>query len=57
MCALGDIYDALTAERSYKKGMSIFDALLLMTKQMNHHFEEELFNRFILLFTEEAQKA
>lgn len=57
MCALGDIYDALTAERSYKKGMSIFDALLLMKKQMSHHFEEELFNRFILLFTEEAQKA
>ena len=56
MCALGDIYDALTSERSYKKGMSIFDALLLMKKQMSHHFDEKLFNSFILLFTEDAKK-
>ncbi len=56
MCALGDIYDALTSERSYKKGMSIFDALLLMKKQMSHHFDDEIFKRFILLFAEEARK-
>lgn len=57
ICALGDIYDALTSERSYKKGMSPFEALYLMKDKMKHHFDGKLFQDFILLFAEESQKA
>lgn len=56
ICALGDIYDALTAERSYKQGMSPFEALHLMQNKMKGHFDEKLFNDFILLFAEESKK-
>lgn len=56
ICALGDIYDALTAERSYKKGMTPFDALMLMKGKMQSHFDEKLFEKFIQLFAEESMK-
>lgn len=50
ICGIADVFDALTAERSYKKAMPTFDALKLMKKQMISHFDEELFNSFIRLF-------
>lgn len=56
ICALGDIYDALTAERSYKQGMTPFEALYLMKSKMQGHFDEKLFKDFILLFAEESKK-
>lgn len=56
ICALGDIYDALTAERSYKQGMTPFEALYLMKHKMQGHFDEKLFNGFLLLFAEESKK-
>lgn len=52
ICALADIYDALTAKRSYKDGMSSFNALLLMKQKMSHHFDAKLLNAFIKLFCE-----
>ena len=54
ICALADIYDALTAERSYKKGMTPFESLKLMKDKMRHHFDEKLFKSFIQLFVESA---
>lgn len=54
ICALADIYDALTAERSYKKGMTVFEALKLMKDKMCHHFDEKIFNSFIQLFIKES---
>lgn len=54
ICALADIYDALTAERSYKKGMTVFEALKLMKDKMSHHFDEKLFKQFIQLFVKES---
>ncbi len=50
MCCIADIFDALTAERSYKKAMSPFDALKLMKGEMAYHFDRELFESFVLLF-------
>lgn len=50
LCALADIYDALTAERSYKKGMTTFEALTIMKDQMNQHFEERLIKGMLGLF-------
>lgn len=50
ICAIADIFDALTAERSYKKSMSKFDALKLMKNKMINNFDRKLFESFVLLF-------
>lgn len=50
ICGIADVFDALTAERSYKKAMSTFDALKLMKEQMISHFDKELFGSFVRLF-------
>ncbi len=49
ICALADVYDALTAERSYKKALSPFSALDLMRRQMLSHFRKDLFDKFVLM--------
>ena len=50
ICAIADVYDALTTERPYKEKMKVFDALKLMREEMIHHFQKDLFERFVLLF-------
>lgn len=50
ICCLADIFDALTAERSYKESMSKFDALKLMRDEMQNFFSKDLLEPFILLF-------
>lgn len=50
ICAIADVFDALTAERSYKKAMVTFDALRLMKDKMFNHFDRELFTSFVKLF-------
>ncbi|MBF0537557.1 MAG: HD-GYP domain-containing protein [Nitrospirae bacterium] len=48
---IADVYDALTAQRSYKPAMTPYDALKLMKEQMINHFHKELFEKFVLLFS------
>jgi len=50
ICCIADVFDALTAERSYKKAMKPFDALTLMRDKMNNHFDKQLFGTFVRLF-------
>jgi HD-GYP domain-containing protein (c-di-GMP phosphodiesterase class II) len=50
ICCIADVYDALTAERSYKKKLEPFEALQLMKEQMLSHFHRDLFDRFVHLF-------
>jgi len=50
ICAIADVYDALTSERPYKRKMSPFDALKLMSEEMMNHFQKELFEQFVKLF-------
>ena len=52
ICCIADVYDALTAERSYKQRLNTFDALKLMKEQLLNHFHRELFEKFVLLFTQ-----
>ncbi|MDW7547403.1 HD-GYP domain-containing protein [Pseudoalteromonas sp. SCSIO 43201] len=47
MAAIIDVYDALTAERVYKEGMTPIRAFKLMREGCPHHFDEVLLNRFI----------
>ena len=50
ICAIADVYDALTAERSYKKAMTSFDALRLMKDKMIDRFDKKLFASFVKIF-------
>ncbi len=50
ICCVADVFDALTAERSYKKGMPTFKALKIMKEEMIGHFHKEIFENFVLLF-------
>ncbi len=52
ICCIADVFDALTAERSYKKSLSRFDAMQLMRDQMLDHFHHEVFDKFVLLFSD-----
>ncbi|MBN2279610.1 MAG: HD-GYP domain-containing protein [Candidatus Marinimicrobia bacterium] len=50
ICAIADIFDAFTSNRPYRKPLSAFDALKKMKEEMMEHFQEEIFNQFVLLF-------
>jgi HD-GYP domain-containing protein (c-di-GMP phosphodiesterase class II) len=50
ICAIADVYNALTTDRPYRKKMNPFDALKLMRDEMLHHFQKDLFEQFVLLF-------
>ncbi|MDQ5985471.1 MAG: Cyclic di-GMP phosphodiesterase [Syntrophus sp. SKADARSKE-3] len=51
ICAIADIFDALTSKRPYKNQMPSFVALKLMRDEMvPHHIHKELFEKFIPLF-------
>lgn len=49
ICCIADVFDALTAERSYKQALSPFDALMLMKNQMADHFDKKMFSQFVNL--------
>lgn len=50
ICCIADVFDALTAKRSYKPSLSPFEALKIMKEQMLGHFSEKIFQNFVLLF-------
>ncbi len=50
ICALADVYDALTSMRSYKKKVTPFEALKIMKDEMIGHFNKDLFENFVLMF-------
>lgn len=52
ICAIADVYEALTAERPYKLPMKPYDALVMMKTKMSNHFQKDIFDRFVLLFTD-----
>ena len=51
ICALCDVFDALTTKRPYKNALSTFEALKLMKNENPKHFDQDLLNQFILLFS------
>jgi len=51
ICALADVYEALTSTRPYKKKLTTFEALRVMRDEMISHFNRNLFEKFVLLFT------
>ncbi|MCL6415312.1 DUF3391 domain-containing protein [Aestuariirhabdus sp. Z084] len=49
ICCMADVFDALTAERSYKQAMTPYEALVLMRDKMADHFDKDLFEKFVHL--------
>jgi len=50
ICAIADVFDALTTNRAYRDAMSSFDALNIMKSEMHDHFFKEYFDIFVMLF-------
>lgn len=46
---LCDAFDALTTEKTYRSKYSSFDAIMLIHKEMTHHFDSSLVKTFIRL--------
>ena len=47
MCAIADIFDALTTQRSYKSAMESFPTLQFMQREMQGELDPEFFRAFI----------
>lgn len=50
ICAIADVFDALTTDRVYKKAIPSFDALRLMRNEMLLNFDADIFKKFVQLF-------
>lgn len=46
ICAIIDVFDALTTDRPYRKALTTAEALVLMRKGRGSHFDPELFDAF-----------
>ena len=51
ICSLADVFDALNSDRPYRNGLGPFAALKLMKAEMLSHFQKDLFEKFVLLFS------
>ncbi|MBF0381369.1 MAG: two-component system response regulator [Magnetococcales bacterium] len=52
LCAIADVYDALTSVRPYKKGWAVDDALGLIAREAGEHFDPRLAELFVGLKSE-----
>jgi HD-GYP domain-containing protein (c-di-GMP phosphodiesterase class II) len=50
ICSIADVYEALTSDRPYRQKLPQFVALKIMQEEMSHHFQKDLFEKFVLLF-------
>ncbi|MCB2183626.1 MAG: response regulator [Desulfobulbaceae bacterium] len=47
ICAVCDVFDALTSKRVYKDAMAVEEALGILKKEKNEHFDPELVDLFL----------
>jgi HD-GYP domain-containing protein (c-di-GMP phosphodiesterase class II) len=50
ICSVADVFDALVSKRPYKPMLKSFEALKVMKEEMLHHFQKDIFEKFVLLF-------
>ncbi len=50
ICSMADVYDAITAERSYKAKQTTFEALKIMKDQLLDHFGMDLYEKLVMIF-------
>ena len=51
ICSIADVYDALTSDRPYRRKLPPFEALKIMHDEMIHHFQKDLFQEFVMMFS------
>jgi len=56
ICSIADVYDALTSERSYKKSMSPFDALMIIRDEMLGHLQKDIFEHLVYMLHGSVKK-
>lgn len=49
ICTVADVYDALTSERSYKKALKPFDALVVMRDEMKGQIQKDIFEHLVYM--------
>jgi HD-GYP domain-containing protein (c-di-GMP phosphodiesterase class II) len=54
ICSIADAFEALTAQRPYRKPLAPFDALQAMYQDVSHGFDPEIFEAFVKLLGPEA---
>ncbi len=50
ICAVADVFDAMTSRRLYKPSLSLYDALVLMKFDMGLRLNADVFSAFVNLF-------
>lgn len=50
ICSMADVYDAITAERSYKEKHTTFEALKIMKEELLDHFGMDLYEKLVMIF-------
>ncbi|MBW1713728.1 MAG: HD domain-containing protein [Deltaproteobacteria bacterium] len=50
ICAVADVYDALTSDRSYKKRLTGLEAAKILMEEMTEQLDQDLVRRFIKIF-------
>jgi putative nucleotidyltransferase with HDIG domain len=50
ICAITDVFDALTTSRPYRRPLSTYDGIRMMLDEMQQEFDPDLFGAFIHLF-------
>ena len=50
ICAIADVFDALTTNRAYRTAMNSFDALNLMKTEMRDRFSQKHYDNFVRVF-------
>ncbi len=53
ICAIADVFDAITTVRSYREPLSTFDALKVMRDEMGNHFDWSYFDQYVTLFKQD----
>lgn len=51
ICAIADVFDALTSYRPYRKPKSSFNSLAIMQNEMKNEFDPVFFAQFVKLFS------
>lgn len=51
ICAVADVYDALTTDRPYRVAMSPYEAMKILTAGMDNHFDPKVLGAFIRKFS------
>lgn len=51
ICSIADVFDALTSNRPYRQGSKPFEALKIMKNQMMGNFQEDLFEKFVVMLS------